>query len=195
MEDEHHWYDRVSGGKLRQGDLFCDQTIYWLPEDLQLQTDGHDGAQTAALHASRGCWIVLNPSCDLDQQRCSQVVVAQVLVASRENLRVKTDKELAQRLECLRRGHYPARFLLAAYDASLPLSFVDFVSSRTIPRRWLETVTETHFRLKAPFREQFGNWVGSCFSRVGPEDHLLIPPFVDKLHDAHRLNATNVDER
>jgi hypothetical protein len=45
-------------------------------------------------------------------------------------------------------------------------------------------------RLRHPFRESFGNWVGASISRVGPEDETLIPDTGVVIFAAHILKAT-----
>jgi hypothetical protein len=187
-----HWYDAIRGPTLRQGDIFRQIAVYWLPEQLP----GPGNESSAKLLFKTGDWIVLDASCDLEQKKCSNVLLAPVYEATRENLKCGTDKEWRERLEVVRRGLYQTRFLLAEWpraQPTLPYSFVDSTWHVLMPLTHLEAVEGQRIRLRSPLREQFGNWVGTCFSRVGPENETQIPSFTKSLHDAHRLRATPDD--
>jgi hypothetical protein len=180
-----HWYESTGSGPFRQGDIFRGATIAWLPDTFTPHSENELNLVTAN-------WIALEASCDLDQRRCTQVLLAAVLDADLKNLKVGDEKAFQQRLEVMRRGGYVTRFLLSAEpDNKFPLSFVEFNTRALVPLSYLDKVVlgTPVLRLKSPIREQFGNWVGGCFSRVGPENEALIPPFVKSLHDAQRLKA------
>jgi hypothetical protein len=182
----HHqyWYEQATPPPFRQGDIVRDVTAAWLPADFSPE-------RNPVVDTSIADWIVLEASCDLDQGRCAQVLLARVIEANAVNLKTNDAKSLNERLELIRRGGYVTRFMLAEHPHSkLPLSFVEFNTRVMLPHEYLKRVSAASgvLRLKSPFREQLGNWVGSCFSRVGPENETLIPAFT-KLHDAHRLKA------
>lgn len=202
-DGEHwqHWYDEVTGGPLRQGDVFRALAVPWFPPDMTIPAASTREADTKlTARVTTGDWIVLDASCDLDQRRCEHVIIAPVRAATHENLRISKEKkekdqekEYKERLEILRRGLYEARYLLAEHPAAHPpfeLSFVEFRQHLLTPLEFLERNAQTlRLRLKPPFREQFGNWVGACFARVGPEDRALIPVFVPNLFDTQKLRG------
>lgn len=177
-----HWYERADGPKLRQGDIVRDHSVWCVADEVP---DDPEAPSTAHI---RGTWIVLDASCDVDQAKVKHVLVARVVEASKEMLGANNEKTLTERLECIRQGLYTTRFLLAEIPGEFPLSFVEFRQHYVVPLAHLVCVNN-RIRLRSPFREQFGNWVGSCFSRVGPEDNTLIPRF-KQLHDAHRLRGS-----
>lgn len=186
LNRSEHWYEMASP-PFRQGDIFQELTVGWLPSNFSEQEE-------IEVELASGTWIVLEASCELDQGRCSHVLMARVFDANASHLKASKEKELNQRLEVLRRGDYPTKFLLSDFDkASFPLSFVEFSQRTFVPLPHLTNFTEQKevIRMKSPFREKFGNWIGACFSRVGPEDHTLILPFVKGLHDEQRLKASD----
>lgn len=104
-----------------------------------------------------------------------------------------SENDRKKALEVLRKGYWPSRFLLSACGAVNPvfeLALVDYRNRALLPHAYLvRNAQGPRLRLKSPFREQFGQWVGSCISRVGPENATLIPQFTEKLYPAHILNA------
>jgi hypothetical protein len=81
----------------------------------------------------------------------------------------------------LRKNLEGSKFLLSEHsgiDPPFPLSFVQFRSHLLMPVHYVRRCcTGKRLRLKHPFRESFGDWVGSNISRVGPENESLIPQF------------------
>ncbi len=141
--------------------------------------------------------IILDASCDVDhsdqrQPACEAVLMAAVTPANPETLRA-TGKEYDQRLETLRQGLLPSKFLLPEVDDEtlpFPLSFVEYRERFLLPHSYLLANLGVRPRhLKSPHRERFGNWVGQCVSRVGPEDQALIPRFTSQMHPAQVLRA------
>ena len=191
-----HWYAEVSGGPLRQGDVIRGLAVPWFPVNLEIPAAvSSEAIIQLDARVTIGTWIILDASCDLDQKRCPHLVIAPVKEATLEALGAQKEKDRNERLEILRRGLYEARFLLADKpDATppFPISFVEFRQHLLVPLEYVEhNATRPWLRLKAPIREQFGNWVGACFARVGPENEVLIPAFVPAFYDAQKLKATD----
>lgn len=184
-----YWYELVENDSLRQGDLFRGLLVYWLPRDLPLAADA--GA-THHLEYTRADWIILTASCDLDQRRSTHVLMGRVVEATPEFLKCQSEKEYQQRLEVVRRGLDPGKFLLpgsSRVNPPLEMSIALFRTQVLLPVEYLQrNCTGPRLRLQHPFREKFGNWVGARFSDVGPEDHVQIPP-ITRIFEKHVLDA------
>lgn len=208
-EDDYweHWFEVVDAGdqSLRQGDVFRDLVVYWLPDDLPIPEQEEDGLDLdeveVNLQASRGDWIVLTASCDLEQRRFDHVLLAAVYPANRENLRVPPgadEDELDKYQEVVRQGLAPAKFLLPRYEdiePAFPRSVAYIRVNVSLPMTYLqENCTSSRLRLRHPFREKFGNWVGRRFSEVGPEDYALVPRIRDNMFPPHVLRAADAED-
>lgn len=208
MPHTAHWYEIAEGPRLRQGDILRALPLLYFDDEL-LRIAG--GIADAAARGSAeglevpvkciaGDWILLDASCDIDQADgrtagLSQVLIARVVPAEPQFLQANGEKETRERREALRQGLAPSKFLLAecsAIDPAFPLSYVEYRQRFTVPHAYATAAAQRsgrRLRLKHPWREKFGNWVGSAISRVGPEDEALIPPFVQRLHQAQQLRA------
>ena len=117
--------------------------------------------------------------------------------ASRRALRIgeaAADSGFEKRLEVIRRGVYPRRFMLPerpVEPVSFPLSVAAWDTVVAMLREYLLThhCEGLRSRLRHPFRENFGNWVGEKLLALGPENRTLFPPFRERIHDAHALDA------
>lgn len=70
------------------------------------------------------------------------------------------------------------------YGINFPVSYVEY-RQRVLashPYR-IRKIANRRLRIKGRWREAFGNWGGSCVSRIGPEDVANIPRFVPSLFD------------
>jgi hypothetical protein len=164
------WYEVVADDSLRQGDIVRDLTAIWLAPDLPVLSEESEAAK---VEFARGDWIVLSASCDLDRMTPSQVLMARILPATHEILQTKDEKTRRERLEVLRRGFDPLRFLLPphAKDPKAELSFVTYRSQVLLPIAYVRKhCTKLRLRLRSPHREKFGNWAGTNLARVGVED-------------------------
>jgi len=197
-----HWYEVVADGTLRQGDIFQGLSAFLLAEDsVQPPVEIEEGLgqqPQIAFEVVHGDWIILDASCDVDhsamrQPNCKQVLMASVHAATKQALKADNEKEFNQRLEVMRRQLMQGRFLLAACDGvdpHFPLSFVQYNARVLLPHSYLlQHCQQPRLRLLSPIRETFGNWVGSCFSRVGPEEDAQIPRFVQQLHAGQVIGA------
>lgn len=173
------WYEIVTDTSLRQGDIFRGLVAYWLPDDLAVvdRDDAADGVDNTQIEFLRGDWIVLSASCDIQQRTGlskQQVLMGRLYECTGENLNnAKTDKDIKERVEVLRRGLEQSKFLLPEHraDPRFPLSFVLFRLQVTLPLTYVvRNCTGPRLRLKPPHRENFGAWAGQCLGRVGIED-------------------------
>lgn len=186
-----YWYETVEDTTLRQGDIFIDLMCFWLSGDLKPQSP------TASVEKTTGTWIVAQASCDMESRGLDRVVVLEVLPASREILRLAEsapEKELKKRLEVIRIGAYPRRFLIPERPegrVTIPMSMVAWDNLATLPTEYLRRhyCNGPRLRIKSPLREKFGNWVGARFSAVGPENEAVIPRFTS-IHDHHVIVAS-----
>lgn len=189
----HYWYETVDDSSLRQGDIFTDLVCYWLANDLTPYNP------ESCVERERGTWMIAQASCDMQGRHGKRVVMVEVLPANRQTLGIgggAAEGELMKRLEVIRRGVYPRRFLMPKHpdpDVGIPLSMVVWQNLATLPTEYLRAYycKRPRLRLKSPLREQFGNWVGTRFSAVGPEDTALISRFMPRMHDHHVLDATD----
>lgn len=168
------WYEVVRDDSLRQGDIFRDILAFWLPEGLPLREPSGEDQITISVQYQRGAWIVMTASCDLERNNRGHVLLSRVIEATAANLNnVQTEKERLERLEVMRRGFDPLRYLLAehAEEPQLPLSFVGYRTQVLLPIKYLRrNCAGQRLRLRSPHRERFGVWAGANLSRVGLED-------------------------
>lgn len=167
------WYEVVDDDSLRQGDIFRALRAFWLPDDLCVTGNHDDVPAPVSLEHAQGDWIVLTASCDMERTRKGQVLLASITHATQENLKVGVEKDRRERLEVIRKGFDPLRFLLAecADEPQLPLSFVAYRTQVLLPISYLRrNCTGPRLRLRSPHREKFGAWAGANLARVGIED-------------------------
>ena len=127
-----HWYETVDDTSLRQGDIFIDLICYWLSKDLEPESP------SPPVSKATGTWIVAQASCDMEARGLKRVVVLEVLPASRRTLRFAEnapEKELKKRLEVIRSGAYPRRFLIPERPegrVTMPMSVVAWDNLATL---------------------------------------------------------------
>jgi hypothetical protein len=195
-----YWYDIPVGPELRQGDIFRRLLVMWFPQDLPVGMDLPRDAEelTVKPEWAVGDWIVLSASCDVDRnaQSYPQAILGRVLPVDLETFGAKTEKELMERTEVVRKGLEPTKFLLPEHPGTqppFPLSIVTYRVHHTMPTDYLRRNSAgRRLRLKHPFRESFGTWVAANIGRVGPETSTLIPEFI-KTYPAHTLKANRED--
>jgi len=181
------WYDVVEDSDLWQGDIIRNLLAYAFPQDLPIldATPAPDAELAVKAGWQVGDWIIMSASCDLDRdlEKYPFVLVCRVWPASPERLGVVKPKKLQEAREVMRKGYDPLRFLLAEHpgDPHLDLSFAEYRPHLTLPRDYLRRAcVGKRLRLKPPYREWFGNWVGSNFSRVGIDDDAQIAKFIEE---------------
>lgn len=190
-----HWYEVPAGPELRQGDILRDVFVIWFPQETTIDPPPTDKSQfTVVPEWQKGDWIVMSASCDLDRSADDypHALLGRVVQATIGTFGVTTDKEFRQRCEVIRKGLEPSKFLLPEHPNAQPpflLSTVLYRQHVTMPADYIRRECGgRRLRLKHPFRESFGAWVGANIGRVGPETHTLIPEFV-KTYPAHVLKA------
>jgi hypothetical protein len=204
VADPHEtlWYEVPHDHAIRQGDIFVGLRVHRASKPIAEKRTliGSAAGENIEVEIVEGNWIVIDASCDVDHAEgrppnCSYVLVTSAVPADSTTLRVE-GKLLNERLEVIRQGGYRGKFLLSGFSEIkpvFPVSYVEFRNHLTTPHaHLLAHLDKRRLRIRSPWREAFGNWVGSCISRVGPEDHANIPKFVKALHDAQRIRA--VDE-
>lgn len=177
------WYEVVTDASFRQGDVLQNLWTFWIDEDVPQfdETQGPTAGSLPKAAFGRGNWIVASASCDL-QNRAQSILLCHLLSATPANVLAENDKVMLDRLELMKRGLVPSRFLLPAAptaDPPLSASVVAFTSSIVLPLSYVrDRVRErARLRLRSPFRESFGNWLGGRISSVGIEDGDRLPPF------------------
>lgn len=173
-------------GSLRQGDVFTDLAVAWLADDF----DAPGQAERVRL-ATGGTWILTTPSCDLEQDRVQRALLCRVAAVTAELMRAETEKVLAKRLEVVRQGLDPSKFLLPEHgeEPHFPRSIAFIREQVLVPIAYLLRNTGgARLRMKHPWREKFGNWVGQRFSEVGPEVPV---PRISSIYAQHILDANN----
>ena len=190
------WYEIPNGPALRQGDILRQLVVIWLPQDLPVLEP--IGPEIPVRPEWReGDWIIMSASCDVDRPTgYPQVLLGRVLPAIPGTFGLREEgTEFQKRLEVVRKGLDPSKFLLPRHpgvDPPFPLSVVQFRVHVTMPIDYLRRIPlERRLRLRHPFRESFGNWVGANISRVGPETPMLIPGFGPKTWPADVLGAAD----
>ena len=180
------WYKVVEDTTLRQGDIFRNVLAFALPQSLPLLNGNPKPDDLLPVEAEWevGDWILMSASCDLERgaAKYPHVLVCRIWPLTEDRLGAKTDKKLRQQQEVIRKGYDPMKFLLAEHpgDPNLPLSFAAFRPHLTLPLEYLRRAcVGKRLRLLSPHREAFGNWVASNFSRVGVEDDVQVPRFID----------------
>ena len=176
-----HWYEVVQGEKLRQGDIIRDLPVFFLKDDQDLPTEVSGEEVTVSGTFTRGDWVIVTPSCDLDTGRSTQAILALCVAATDENLKAQGRTDRDQKLQVVSQGLDPSRLLLPehATEPVFPLSIVSNLRLGTLPPAAIKrfVADRPRLRLKHPFRERLGNWCGQWVSRVGPENDTLMPRF------------------
>lgn len=197
-----HWYEVVDEPpperELRQGDILRDVTPAWLPDDLEIDEEEDPDLETKVHFGAPETRIVLTASCDLDARSFPHLLLAPIRTADKENVGPDlSDKYLERRLEALRRNLLPRQFMLSEFpDMDFPRSFVMWQDLVYLPRAYvLRAVEGPRLRLRHPFRERFGAWVGQRMSDVGPENEAQIPKYPKNPQTHDIVDAvTDLDE-
>ena len=199
-----HWYELVVGvNTLRQGDLFRNLLVYSFPQDMQIPTAlPAPGTRITGVEVEwgHGDWIIMSASCDVERPEnvYPYVVLGRVVPSTPDVLGTKSEKEHNERIEVIKKGLEPGRFMLAECLVAappFPQSLVQYRVHLTMPASYLRrNCAGQRLRLRHPFRESFGNWVGANISRVGPETETLIPEIPGvRTWPIHTLRAADAD--
>jgi hypothetical protein len=192
------WYEVVEESELWQGDIIPGLYASTFPQTLPVRRVPPKANERIPTKGIVGDWIVMSASCDLDKGpgQYPHVLLGRVLPATAETLHVEPE-DLNEMLEVMRRGWDLRRFLLAPYPPlAFELSVVQFRHHFTLPLSHVEgACTGRRLRLRSPFREWFGIWVGSGFSRVGLDEKAEIQPrFAASTTPAVALKLDDLEE-
>ena len=195
----NHWYDVVDDDSLRQGDIFTKLIVPLLPDNLEpLSPDIVQSDSPLDIQWKDGDWIVFSASCDLDVARNVPFALLGRVLPMEDALGSGNARNQRQKAELIRRGLMPSKFRLAEHlemTPAFPDSVVDYRVHVTMPVLFLRRACKgPRLRLKSPFREQFGNWVGSNISRVGIDDHMQIERDNAGVSDARLLEMVQSEE-
>lgn len=176
MATEPGWYEVVRGSDLRQGDLLpgCPALSLVGPATFPLPADFQPTVDVKLLHL-----VVLTQSCDLDNDKVEDVLLAQV-IAWEDAVRVGAGKNPALRSRELRRalvaGNVPGLSLLHKHEGepALAWSVVDFHRLFTLSKPFVQSFgagVGDRLRLRSPYREHLAQAFARYFMRVGlPHD-------------------------
>lgn len=190
------WYEVVEGDSLRQGDIFQSLLAIWPSQAIEPPETPDSDESLKQVDVSRSNFIVTSASCDVDQKDYPYVLLSRLVTTEDAVTKQPNAKEKARALEVIRRGFAPSQFLLPSCKLGpVPLvaSVVLHKTHTLLPIAYLKkSCTKPRLRLRHPFREKFGNWVGANFSRVGPEDAVGIPSLASIF--AAQILETNLDD-
>lgn len=200
IEYWEHWYEVSDDGSLRQGDVLRDLVCYRLSEALRPpagDSDPKENAEADVVEWIRRDWVILTPSCDLQQGRVPGVILAEVHEVTRTFLGYsETAKEYNTHVEVIRRGRDPTKFLLPEHPnlvVQFPLSVILLRNLVFMPPGYLEGPARApHIRLRHPYREKLANTFAALLSDVGPEDAGNIPRLASQVRAKHIIEL--VDE-
>lgn len=168
---EDHWYETASGS-LRQGDILEGVSVPLPPAvfDMSLPVEEHLGVPIHP-QVSNGSWVVLTPSCDLENGRVREVLLAEARAATPEELGMDGGKSFLQWMEVVRQGKDVSKFLLPDHaERGFPASVV-FFRSLTVANlaSVLAFAQREHLRIRHPFREMLAVAFATSVMQVGPE--------------------------
>ena len=175
------WYEVVRGDELLQGDIIPKCPVPSVPELEAAVADGNlEEGQTLSVEITLVDVRVITQSCDLENERVDEVVLAQVvdwekaveLELSRGNQVVRSKNFRKALVD----GNIPGVTLLHSHDQDprLAWSVVDFHRLFVLPRSVVKAAavaTGDRLRLLPPYREHLGQAFARYFMRVGlPHD-------------------------
>jgi hypothetical protein len=163
---QYHWYERVSGTDLEQGDILVSCPVLLPSVDLVKNVD----AGNIDIDVEERDVIVMSQSCDLENSKIVEVILCPVWELSEIN-----DCRLADisGKEKARQGHFPSIHMLNSCEIEKmdrEYRIVDFRHIYTLP---IEVVQEhanslgDRVRLLPPYREHLSQAFARYFMRVG----------------------------
>lgn len=170
---EGDWHDVVEEDRLVQGDILKDCPVFSVAEELSWPLP--DNSELPIKVEVRDL-IVLSQSCDLENDKVDEVLLAPVnawnRVVEEELLRGNQVVKSRKFREKLVEGNVPGFSLLHKRDGipSLPWSVVDFHQLFTLPKAFLTQQAESagpRLRLNSPYREHLAQAFARFFMRIG----------------------------
>ena len=172
----HQWNEIVNDGILLQGDLLARCPVSQLSGKWSMPL----APEQVAVDFVATCVIVMTQSCDLENDKVAQVLLAKWMSweevvrqeVGRGNLSVKSRDFRKKLID----GNIPGLSLLHKHEADpkLDWSIVDFHRLYTLPKSFLEQYAQSlgpRLRLRSPYREHLAQAFARYFMRVGlPHD-------------------------
>lgn len=163
------WYETVAGSELAQGDIILNCPVprvehyrYPAPDEFDVYLDSHH-------------LVVLSQSCDLENDKITEVLLAVVvdyrLLATREATSNPAIRGSKWRKAAVN-GDLPAYSVLPETHGPPPLdwSLIDFHHLFTLPKEYLQDFALAcgdRLRLVPPYREHLAQAFARYFMRVG----------------------------
>ncbi len=163
------WFEVVSGDGLMQGDVLIGCPIYRV-----VARSSSEGDEAEVLEESHDV-IVLTQSCDLENDKVDEILVAAVLSCD-EIVKREADKNPSVKGTSFRKaavaGNLPPYSLLPRREAepALPWSLVDFHNLFSLPKSLAAEVAVAageRLRLVPPYREHLAQAFARYIMRVG----------------------------
>jgi len=163
------WYEVVTGSRLEQADIISSCPVlrpdvydFPLPTDIDLRSDTHN-------------LLVLTQSCDLENDKIDEVLLAAVLdyaeLTTNESHRNPLVRSKKWR-QAVARGDLPAYALIPPW-ANTPIigwSLIDFHHLFTLPKKYLESYAgslDSRLRIVSPYKEHIAQSFARYVMRVG----------------------------
>lgn len=169
---ERTWYEEVQeSGTLRQGDILLDCPVYSINEVPSSPASEFVPTVNLVTHHL----LVLSQSCDLEQEKVEQVLLAQV-TEWRKLVEESVDSNPFVRSTEFRKklveGAIPGYFLLSKSEGSisLPWSLVNFHKLFVLPKQYVSTLATARsprLRIQSPYLEHLSQAFARYFMRVG----------------------------
>ena len=169
---EPSWYDVVSTAALEQGDILsrCPTPIVGPP------TFPIDDGDSLSVEVVDLTLIVLTQSCDLENGKVSDVLLAEVVDWATVKATGAAHLKATKFREALVQGNVPGYSLLSKSEHVVPMDWalVDFHRMHVLSKAYLEEFTAQvgdRLRMHSPYREHLAQGFARYFMRVGlPHD-------------------------
>lgn len=178
MSSSYPWYESISDGTLRQGDIFFDFPVFVAKADATVMKKYLSGVSKVNFGGTvlKMNVIVASQSCDLEHDKVKTVILCPVW--DLDHVRDKFDWD-DEKLENVRTGRENNWHLVnKSDDPEAEMSVIEFRRVYTTTKKMLTMFAEkngSHVRLMPPYREHFSQAFGRYFMRVAlPND---IPTF------------------
>ena len=168
------WYDVVDGTDVLQGDI-----LFSCPNPRVVGLDVwpiEDEAAELAVDIEEGAACVLTQSCDLENDKVTEVMLGRVIDwQTAQHKAFEDGNTIVKKTEfrtALQRGNVPGVALLHKHagEPQMDWSIVDFGRLFVLPKGVLAVVAASagpRLRLVSPYREHLGQALARYFMRVG----------------------------
>ena len=169
MSNSYPWYESVSDGTLRQGDIFFDFPVFVAKADAAIMRKYLSGESKVNFGGTvlKMNVIVASQSCDLEHDKVKTVILCPIW--DLDHVRDKFDWD-DEKLENVRTGRENNWHMVhESDDPKAAISVVEFRRVYTTTKKMLLMFVEendSHARLMPPYREHFSQAFGRYFMRV-----------------------------